>query len=130
MATVEYLNYEVLDDYGWGLDDDDLFEKAAGEDLSEADHGSIEVAEGEYILEEAEAAGYEWPFRCRGGICSNCAAILLEGEIEMHGNQILSEEEVEEKSVRLTCIGTPKSDFVRLVYNAKHLDYLQDRVMY
>lgn len=130
MATVEYLNYEVLDDFGWALDDDDLFEKAAAEDLSEVDHGSIEVAEGEYVLEEAETAGYDWPFRCRGGICSNCAAILVEGEIEMHGNQILSEEEVEEQDVRLTCIGTPKSDFIRLVYNAKHLDYLQDRVMY
>ncbi|MFB6354176.1 MAG: ferredoxin, partial [Halobacteriales archaeon] len=29
MPTVEYLNYEVLDDHGWSLEDDDLFEKAA-----------------------------------------------------------------------------------------------------
>ncbi|MFB6193450.1 MAG: ferredoxin, partial [Halobaculum sp.] len=29
MPTVEYLNYEVLDDHGWEMEDDDLFEKAA-----------------------------------------------------------------------------------------------------
>jgi len=27
MPTVEYLNYEVLDDHGWSMDDDDLFER-------------------------------------------------------------------------------------------------------
>ena len=26
MPTVEYLNYEVLDDHGWSMDDDDLFD--------------------------------------------------------------------------------------------------------
>ncbi|MDY7081629.1 MAG: ferredoxin, partial [Halobacteria archaeon] len=33
MAIVKYLNYEVLDDHGWSMDDDDLFEKAADADL-------------------------------------------------------------------------------------------------
>jgi 2Fe-2S type ferredoxin len=129
MPTVEYLNYEVVDDNGWEVQDDDLFEKAGGEDLGEEDLGEIEVAEGEYILEAAEAQGYDWPFSCRAGACANCAAIVTEGEVEMDMQQILSDEEVEDKGVRLTCVGTPASDDVKIVYNAKHLDYLQNRVI-
>ncbi len=130
MALAEYLNYEVVDDRGWELDDEDLFEKAAEADLDETDYGFFEVDEGEFVLNAAEAAGHDWPFSCRNGICSNCAAILVEGSVEMDGNQALNEEEIEEKSVRLTCISRPISDHLRLVYNAKTLEYLQDRVMY
>lgn len=129
MPTVEYLNYEVLDDHGWEMDDDNLFEEAAGADLDAEDYGELEVNEGEYILEAAEAQGYDWPFSCRAGACANCAAILFEGEIDMDMQQILSDEEVEEKNVRLTCIGSAATDEVRIVYNAKHLDYLQNRVI-
>jgi len=129
MPTVEYLNYEVLDDQGWSMDDDDLFEQAADAGLDDNDYGQLEVSEGEYILEAAEAEGYDWPFSCRAGACANCAAIVKEGEIQMDMQQILSDEEVEEKDVRLTCIGTAESDEVKIVYNAKHLDYLQNRVI-
>jgi len=87
------------------------------------------ISEGQYILESAEGDGQRWPFSCRDGICSNCAAVLISGEIEMDGNQTLSDEEIREKHVRLTCIGRPASDYIRIVYNAKHLDYLQDRIM-
>ncbi|UWG46484.1 Ferredoxin [Halanaeroarchaeum sp. HSR-CO] len=129
MPTVEYLNYETLDDQGWDLDDDDVFEKADGAGLDEEDYGTLDVAEGEYILEAAEAQGYDWPFSCRAGACANCAAILKEGEIDMDMQQILSDEEVEDKGVRLTCIGSAAEEEVKIVYNAKHLDYLQDRVI-
>ena len=129
MPTVTYLNYEVLDDQGWDINDDDLFEKADGEDFDDEDFGSLEVNESEYILEAAEAQGYDWPFSCRAGACANCAAIVKEGEIEMDMQQILSDEEVDEKAVRLTCIGSPAADDVKIVYNAKHLDYLQNRVI-
>ncbi|GAA0296474.1 ferredoxin Fer2 [Halarchaeum salinum] len=129
MPTVEYLNYEVVSDQGWDIDDDDLFEKAADAGLDEEDFGELDVPEGSYILESAEAQGYDWPFSCRAGACANCASIIKEGEIDMDMQQILSDEEVEEKNVRLTCIGSPATDEVRIVYNAKHLDYLQNRVI-
>jgi 2Fe-2S type ferredoxin len=129
MPTVEYLNYEVLDDHGWSMDDDDLFEKAGDAGLDDEDYGTLEVNKGEYILEAAEAQGYDWPFSCRAGACANCAAILKEGEIDMDMQQILSQEEVDERSVRLTCIGSPETDDIKIVYNAKHLDYLQNRVI-
>ncbi|MFB6189682.1 MAG: ferredoxin Fer [Halapricum sp.] len=129
MPTVEYLNYEVVDDQGWDIYDEDLFEKAEDAGLDAEDFGDIDVAQGEYILEAAEAQGYDWPFSCRAGACANCAAIVIDGEVEMDMQQILSDEEVEDKGVRLTCVGTPASDDVRIVYNAKHLDYLQNRVI-
>ena len=102
MPTVEYLNYEVMDDHGWSMDDDDLFDEAADAGLGDEDYGSLDVAEGEYILEAAEAQGFDWPFSCRAGACANCAAIVKEGDIDMDMQQILSDEEVEEKNVRLT----------------------------
>jgi len=129
MPTVEYLNYEALDDQGWDLEDDDLFDKAADAGLSEEDYGTLDVAEGEYILEAAEAQGFDWPFSCRAGACANCAGIVKEGDIDMDMQQILSDEEVEDKNVALTCIGSAATDEVKVVYNAKHLDYLQDRVI-
>jgi 2Fe-2S type ferredoxin len=129
MPTVEYLNYEVVDDQGWDMYDDAVFEKAADAGLDDEDYGTLEVNQGEYILEAAEAQGYDWPFSCRAGACANCAAIVTEGEIDMDMQQILSDEEVEDKNVRLTCIGSPATDEVRIVYNAKHLDYLQNRVI-
>jgi len=129
MPTVEYINYEVVDDQGWDMYDDPIFEEAADMDLAGEDYGTLDVNQGEYILEAAEAQGYDWPFSCRAGACANCAAIVLEGEIDMDMQQILSDEEVEDKNVRLTCIGSPAADEVRIVYNAKHLDYLQNRVI-
>ncbi|MFB6078756.1 MAG: ferredoxin Fer [Halarchaeum sp.] len=129
MPTVEYLNYEVVQDQDWDMDDDDLFEKAADAGLDAEDYGELDVPEGAYILETAESQGYDWPFSCRAGACANCASILKEGEIDMDMQQILSDEEVEDKNVRLTCIGSPATDEVKIVYNAKHLDYLQNRVI-
>jgi Ferredoxin len=129
MPTVEYLNYEAVDDNDWDMYDDDVFEKADALDLPDEDYGSLEVNQGEYVLEAAEAQGYDWPFSCRAGACANCAAIVVDGEINMDMQQILSDEEIDEKNVRLTCIGSPETDEVKLVYNAKHLDYLQNRVI-
>lgn len=123
--TLEYLNYDVVDDHDWDVDDEDLFEKAASADLDDTDHGTMEVGEYEYILEAAENRGYKWPFECRAASCANCAAFLKEGEIEMDMNLFLTDEEVEEMDIRLTCVGLPDSDGIKLVYNAGRSDYLQ-----
>ena len=128
-ATVEYLNYEVLERFGWSLSDDDLFERASAEDLPAMDHGTFEAGENRYILDAAEDAGYDWPFECRAASCANCAAILREGDVEMDMDLILTEDEVEDRGIVLTCQSLVKSDEARIIYNAKHLDYLQDRVI-
>lgn len=128
MPTIEYLNYEVVDDNGWEMDSS-AFDEAADAGLDETDYGTMDVGENELILEAAEAQGYDWPFSCRAGACANCAAIVVDGEVEMDMQQILSDEEVDEKDVRLTCMSSAVSDDVQMIYNAKHLDYLQDRVI-
>jgi 2Fe-2S type ferredoxin len=129
MSTVTYLDYQIVDRNDWDLYDESIFDHAADADLDDSEFGEFEVSTGEYILEAAEAQGYDWPFSCRAGACANCAAIVVEGEVEMDMQQILSDEEVEENNVRLTCVGSAESDEVKIVYNAKHLDYLEDRVI-
>lgn len=128
-ATVEYLDYTVLEEKEWSVDDDDLFEKAASANLSEQTYGKLSVEKGEYILEAAEATDCDWPFYCRAGACVNCVAILYDGEVEMEGQRSLSDEELEEENLRLTCVATPTTENVKLVYNAKNLDFLRDRVI-
>ncbi len=128
-VTVEYLDYQVVDDRGWSLEDDDLLERAAAADLEADAHGTLEVSREEYVLDAAEAAGLDWPYYCRAGGCVNCAAVVLEGDLEMDVQRSLSDEEVEQKGFRLTCVATPASDSITLVYGAKHLDELRDRVV-
>ena len=129
MPTVEYLNYEILDDYGWSIDDDNLFEKAREANLTAEDHGRVNVEYDEFVLDAAEDHGLQWPYSCRTASCANCAAIVTEGELDMDLQMILSDEEVKEKNVRLTCVATPGSEKVRIIYNAKHIDYLRTRVV-
>ena len=128
-ATVEYLDYRVLDNHGWTLDDEDLFEKAAVADLDDEAYGTFECGEHRYLLDAAEDADHAWPFECRAASCANCTAILHDGEIEMDMDLILTDEEVDEMNILLTCQALPKTEEVQIVYNAMHLDYLQDRVI-
>ncbi|MEF8775790.1 MAG: ferredoxin Fer [Haloarculaceae archaeon] len=123
------MNYEVLDDRGWSLDDDELFEKAKAENLSDKDYGRLAVQPSETILEAAENRGFDWPYACRGGACSNCAVVLKEGEIAMPGDTVLTSEAIEEGHVRLTCVGVPMSEEVKVVYNAKSVDILEDLLL-
>jgi len=118
MPTVEYLDYEVVEDEGWDPRDPENFEKAAEMDLGEDDYGKFGMGGNENILDAAEEAGLEPFFECRMGTCATCAAILVEGEVEMDVPPILSPDE-EEKGFRLTCIGIPETDRVRMVINAR-----------
>lgn len=130
MPTIEFLNYEVLDDHGWEVTDSNLFEKASEEALADEDHGSFELGSDEWILSQAKESGYKWPFSCKAGACANCAAIVREGEVNMHSlQQILSREEVESRDIRLTCIATPETETIKLIYNAKYIGYLRNRVV-
>lgn len=124
-TTVDFLNYEVLDDYGWELDDDDLFEKAAAADLDAVDYGHFEVEDNETLLEAAERNGFAWPYACRGGACANCAVSLLDGELSQLVDHILSEDLLDQ-GIRLSCNGRPTTDEMQVVYNVKHRADLDD----
>jgi ferredoxin len=122
---VEYLEYDVLDDFGWSLDDEDLFEKASAADLDPADHGRFLVQPGESLLEAAENRGFAWPYACRGGACANCAVAVVEGEVSMPVNHILPSSMVD-RGIRLSCVGAPTSDGAKVVFDVKHLPDLDD----
>ena len=124
-TRVEFLNYEVLDDRGWTLEDDDLFEKASGADLDPEDYGRLLVESGENLLEAAENRGYVWPYACRGGACSNCAVALVEGEMPTPAGNILTDEWLD-RGIRLSCISSPVSDEAKIVYNVKQLPGLDE----
>jgi len=127
-SQVTYLNYDVLADHGWGVDDSDLFEKAARADLVEEDFGQFRVDPGESLLEAAENRGYVWPFACRGGACANCAIKLVEGELSMPVNHVLPVEMME-RDIRLSCNGMPITDELKVVYNVKHMPMLEELLL-
>ena len=124
-TKVTYLNYAILDDHGWSLDDDDLFEKAAAADLNDADYGHFEVENEQSLLDAAEASGHAWPFACRGGACANCAVAVTDGELSQLVDHILPEELTDE-GIRLSCNGKPESDSLEVVYNLEQRDDLAD----
>jgi ferredoxin len=63
-----------------------------------------DVAEDEYILEEAEDAGLHLPYDCR--TCTTCIQKCLEGEIDQDLAFAIGDEELEQ-GLRLICIGSP-----------------------
>jgi ferredoxin len=124
-SRIEYLNYEILDDYGWSFTDEDLFEKAAAADLDPTDYGKFLSQPHESLLEAAENRGFVWPYACRGGACANCAVGVVEGELEMPVNTILPPEMIE-RGIRLSCNGMPITAEMKVVYNIKHLPELDE----
>lgn len=127
-ATVEYLSYGALQRYGWSRDDESLFEKAAAADLTDREYGTMEIDKNEYLLDGAENEGDAWPFECRAASCANCCAFLVEGDLEMDMNLFLTDEEVDERNLRLTCVAKPASDELKVIYEARRADYLQNVV--
>ncbi|WP_144903099.1 ferredoxin Fer [Halobellus captivus] len=123
--TVQYLDYEVLETHGWQLTDEDLFEKAEAADLDVDSYGLLVVEERESLLEAAERYGFSWPYACRGGACANCAVAVVDGEVEMPVSTILTDE-MKEQGVRLSCIGTPVTDDLKVVFNIEKLPGLAE----
>lgn len=69
------------------------------------------TADGENVLDGALSAGLDLPFSCRGGVCATCKARLLQGQVDMDLNHVLTSDEVAQGLV-LTCQSHPISDRV------------------
>ncbi len=76
---------------------------------------TIEVGS-ETILEAALKAGVDAPFSCRSAICSTCMAQLIEGEVKMDMNHVLTDEELDEGFI-VTCQSHPTTDKVKISYD-------------
>ncbi|MFB6152509.1 MAG: ferredoxin Fer [Haloarculaceae archaeon] len=127
-TRVEYLDYEVVHEYGWDVDDPDLFGKAAAADLDAADYGEFRAEPRESLLEAAERHDFAWPFACRGGACANCAVLVLEGDLSTPVNHVLPQEVVD-RGIELSCNGVPTTDELKVVYNVKHMPDLEDLLL-
>lgn len=63
------------------------------------------------ILDGALAAGADLPFACKGGVCSTCKCLVVEGEVEMKVNYALDAHEVA-RGLVLSCQAVPTTDKV------------------
>lgn len=127
-SRVEYLDFEVIRDNGWSLDDTNLFEKAADADLDTEDYGTFLADPSESLLEAAEERGFAWPFACRGGACANCAVAVWEGELATPNDHILPSD-LSERGFQLSCISTPVTETVKIIFNVKHLPELEELLL-
>jgi ferredoxin len=124
-TRILYLDYEVVQDEGWQLTDEDLFEKAADAGLGAEAFGEFVIGPKQTLLEAAEEHGLVWPYACRGGACTNCAVAVVEGEMPMPSNHILPSS-MTDRGIRLSCLTAPVSDEAKIVFNVKHLPGLDD----
>ena len=71
----------------------------------------VAVPDGMSILEAALAAGIDYPFGCRGGVCGSCKSALVTGQVDLRGHQefALSPQE-ERQGLVLACCSYPRSD--------------------
>lgn len=64
-------------------------------------------------------AGLEMPFSCKGGVCSTCRAMVVEGEVDMDINFALEDYEVARGFV-LCCQSYPVSDRLVIDFDRDH----------
>jgi ferredoxin-NADP reductase len=72
---------------------------------------------GTTILQTARQLGMSPPSSCEAGNCATCMAKCVEGEVRMHTNDALFEDEVAEGWI-LTCQSVPISPTVHVVYGS------------
>lgn len=77
----------------------------------DGDEFTVEVPEGETILQAALDQDVDMPYSCQSGLCTACRGKCLEGKVEMAETEGLSDAEID-KGYVLTCVGHPKTERV------------------
>lgn len=77
---------------------------------------TIKMSKKETVLEAALKNDIDAPYSCQGGVCSSCIAKIIEGEVIMSQNQILTESEIAEGLI-LTCQAHPITDTLTIDYD-------------
>ena len=74
---------------------------------------SFESARNQTLLSSVLLRGYDAPYSCLNGVCSNCIGRVEEGEAKMAKNETLSEEEVSQGYI-LTCQAYAMTDTIKV----------------
>lgn len=70
---------------------------------------TITVPEDQTILAAAQAVGLDLPTSCGAGVCTTCAALVLEGEVDQSEGMGVSTE-LQADGYALLCVAFPRSD--------------------
>jgi ferredoxin len=70
---------------------------------------TIEVPEDQQILQAAYAAGVDLPSSCNAGVCTTCAAQILEGTVDQSEGMGVSPE-LQNEGYVLLCVAYPRSN--------------------
>lgn len=72
---------------------------------------TIDVKDGQSILDAALKAGLDYPYACRSGTCSACKTELLSGDVNHRAYDVLALSEAERANgIILACRASPVSD--------------------
>jgi len=70
---------------------------------------TLTVPNDKTVLAAAHEAGLDLPFSCSAGVCTTCAALLLEGQVDQSDGMGVSPE-LQEEGYALLCVAYPRSD--------------------
>ncbi|NEQ23332.1 MAG: 2Fe-2S iron-sulfur cluster binding domain-containing protein [Microcoleus sp. SIO2G3] len=70
---------------------------------------TLSVPDDQTVLAAAEAAGLDLPYSCNAGVCTTCAAQLLEGTVDQSDGMGISPE-IREQGYALLCVSYPRSN--------------------
>jgi ferredoxin len=69
----------------------------------------LSVPPDQTILAAAQAAGLDLPFSCSAGVCTTCAALILEGQVNQTDGMGVSPA-LQAEGYALLCVAYPRSD--------------------
>lgn len=70
---------------------------------------TLTVPEDQTILAAAQASGLDLPYSCSAGVCTTCAALILEGTVDQSDGMGISPE-IREQGYALLCVAYPRSN--------------------
>lgn len=70
---------------------------------------TIQVSEEQTILQAAYDAGIDLPSSCNAGVCTTCAAQILQGEVDQSDGMGVSPS-LQSEGYVLLCVAYPRSD--------------------
>jgi len=70
---------------------------------------TISVPEDKTVLAAAQEAGLDLPFSCSAGVCTTCAALITEGDVDQTDGMGVSPD-LQAQGYALLCVAYPRSD--------------------